>query len=217
MKIKAAIFDLDGTLLDSMGFWDNLGEDFLMSQGREPREDFREKYYVLSPRETAQMLIDEYDVSGTPDEIIEKMDGAAEVFYTERVKAKPHAIELLERLKAAGIKIALATATDRHLVEIAVNRLDIKKYFEGIVTCGEVGQSKTRPDVYLKALSYTGCEISETALFEDAVVAAHTAKDAGFYTVGVYDDTCAENEEEMRSFCDEYVTDFSDSSFFNLN
>ncbi len=212
MKIKGAIFDLDGTLLDSMGFWDNLGENFLVSQGKEPREDFREKYYVLSPRETAQMLIDEYDVPGTPDEIIERMDGAAEVFYTNEVQTKPHAVELLEKLRAAGIKMALATATDRRLVEIAVNRLDIKKYFEGIVTCGEVGESKTKPDVYLKALSYIGGEIGETALFEDAVVAAHTAKNAGFYTVGVYDDTCAENEAEMRSFCDEYITDFTELS-----
>ncbi len=212
MKIKGAIFDLDGTLLDSMGFWDNLGENFLMSQGKEPKADFREKYYVLSPRETAQMLIDEYGVPGTPDEIIERMDAAAEVFYTNEVQAKPHAVELLEKLRAAGIKMALATATDRHLVEIAVNRLDIKKYFEGIVTCGEVGESKTKPDVYLKALSYIGSEIGETALFEDAVVAAHTAKDAGFYTVGIYDDTCAENEAEMRSFCNEYLTDFTELS-----
>ena len=212
MKIKGAIFDLDGTLLDSMGFWDNVGENFLAAQGKEPREDFREKYYVLSPRETAEMLIDEYGVPGTPDEIIDSMNNAAEIFYTNHVQPKPHAIELLEKLRAAGIKMALATATDRHLVEIAVNRLDIKKYFEGIVTCGEVGQSKTRPDVYLKALSYIGSEIKDTALFEDAVVAAHTAKDAGFYTVGIYDDTCKENEEEMRSFCDEYLTDFTQLS-----
>lgn len=212
MKIKGAIFDLDGTLLDSMGFWDNVGENFLAAQGKEPREDFREKYYVLSPRETAEMLIDEYGVPGTPDEIIDSMNNAAEIFYTNHVHPKPHAIELLEKLRAAGIKMALATATDRHLVEIAVNRLDIKKYFEGIVTCGEVGQSKTRPDVYLKALSYIGSEIKDTALFEDAVVAAHTAKEAGFYTVGIYDDTCKENEEEMRSFCDEYLTDFTQLS-----
>ena len=212
MKIKGAIFDLDGTLLDSMGFWDNVGENFLAAQGKEPREDFREKYYVLSPRETVEMLIDEYGVPGTPDEIIDSMNNAAEIFYTNHVQPKPHAIELLEKLRAAGIKMALATATDRHLVEIAVNRLDIKKYFEGIVTCGEVGQSKTRPDVYLKALSYIGSEIKDTALFEDAVVAAHTAKEAGFYTVGIYDDTCKENEEEMRSFCDEYLTDFTQLS-----
>ena len=212
MKIKGAIFDLDGTLLDSMGFWDNVGENFLAAQGKEPREDFREKYYVLSPRETVEMLIDEYGVPGTPDEIIDSMNNAAEIFYTNHVQPKPHAIELLEKLRAAGIKMALATATDRHLVEIAVNRLDIKKYFEGIVTCGEVGQSKTRPDVYLKALSYIGGEIKDTALFEDAVVAAHTAKEAGFYTVGIYDDTCKENEEEMRSFCDEYLTDFTQLS-----
>lgn len=212
MKIKGAIFDLDGTLLDSMGFWDNVGENFLRSRGLEPSDDFREKYYVLSPRETAQMLIDEYGVPGTPDEIIEQMNGAAEIFYTNEVQTKPHAIELLEKYKTAGIKMALATATDRHLVEIAVNRLDIKKYFEGIVTCGEVGESKTKPDVYLKALSYIGTEIGETALFEDAVVAAHTAKDAGFYTVGIYDDTCAENEAEMRSFCDEYITDYTELS-----
>lgn len=212
MKIKGAIFDLDGTLLDSMVFWDNLGENFLLGLGIEPSPDFREKYYVLSPLETSQMLIDEYGVPGTPEDIIDQMNSAAEVFYTNEVKTKNHVIELLENFKRAGVKMALATATDRHLVEIAVNRLDIKKYFEGIVTCGEVGESKTKPDVYLKALSYTGTEISETALFEDAVVAAHTAKNTGFYTVGIYDVTGAANEQEMRSFCDQYITDFTELS-----
>ena len=212
MKIKGAIFDLDGTLLDSMWYWDKLGEEYLASFGKTPRPDFRDKYYVYSTDETAKMIVDDYGLSETPQGVIDGMWKLAGEFYRKSVKTKPHVMELLDKMKAAGIKMAVATATERSLVDIAVERCGLADYFEAIVTCTDVGASKTRPDVYLKALEYLDADVAETAVFEDALAAAQSAKSAGFYTVGVHDVTAVVHESEMRALCDEYLTDFSDLS-----
>ncbi len=217
MKIKGVIFDLDGTLLDSMWYWDRFGEEFLAERGKTPRPDFRDKYYVYSTDATAEMIIEDYGLSETPEEIIQGMMDTAARFYRDRVEPKPHAMELMERFKRAGVKMAVATATEHVLVDIAVKRFGLDRYVCGIVNCTDVGASKTEPDIYYKALGFIGTEIEETAVFEDAMIAARTAKDAGFYTVGVYDGTAAQNERTMRSFCDEYVYDFSElSDLFRL-
>lgn len=212
MSIKGVIFDLDGTLLDSMWYWDRFGEEFLAERGKVPRPDFRDKYYVYSTEATAEMIIEDYGLSETPEEIIQGMMDTAARFYRARVQPKPHALELMERLKRAGVNMAIATATEHILVDIAVERFGLDKYVEKIINCTDVGASKTEPDIYLKALEYVGTPIPETAVFEDALIAAQTAKKLGFYTVGVYDGTAAPNEKAMRELCDEYVYDFSQLS-----
>ena len=209
MKIKGVIFDLDGTVLDSMWYWDRFGEEYLAEHGKTPRPDFRDKYYVYSTKETAKMIIGDYGLDETPDGVIRGMMDTAARFYRDRVELKPNALELMERLKKAGVKMALATATERELVDIAIGKFRLDRFLSGIVTCTDVNASKTVPDVYLKALEYVGGDLSGTAVFEDALIAAQTAKAAGFYTVGVYDGTAAVNEKAMRALCDEYITDFS--------
>ena len=210
MKIKGAIFDLDGTLLDSMVFWDNVGERFLAKYGAVPKSDFREKFYVLSTEETIRMFIDEYGVTETPESIMNMMLNDVGVYYREQVRLKPHAAEYMAKLHAQGVPMALATATERDLVDAGVANCGIGRYLAGIVTCTDVGRSKTEPDVYLKALEYLGAGPGECAVFEDALSAAKTAKAAGFYTVGVWDPTGAENEEAMRRVCDRYIKDFKE-------
>ena len=212
MKLKGVVFDLDGTLVDSMWYWDKLGEEYLAAHGKKPLPDFREKYYVYSTDETAKMIVGDYGLDETPEDVIAGMIGMASQFYRERAELKPHAKELLDRLQSAGVRMALATATERRLVDIAVERCGIGKYLDAIVTCTDVAASKTQPDVYLKAMGYLGTEVSETAVFEDAVIAAGTAHKAGFYTVGVYDGTAREHESRMRAFCDEYIYDYSELS-----
>ena len=212
MEIKGVIFDLDGTLLDSMWYWDRFGEEFLAERGKTPLPDFRDKYYVYSTAATAEMIVEDYGLSETPEQVIQGMMDTAARFYRDRVQPKPFALDFMDKLNKAGVKMALATATEHMLVDIAVSRFGLDRYLSGIVTCTDVNASKTVPDVYLRALESVGSPVTETAVFEDALIAASSAKRAGFYTVGIYDGTAASNEKAMRNLCDEYIYDFSQVS-----
>ena len=214
MKYKGVIFDLDGTLFDSMVFWDNVGEHFLAKYGAVPKPDFRDKFYVLSTDETIDMFINEYGVTETHESVMRMMLDDVGEFYRERVRMKPGAREFMDVLRARGVPMALATATERDLVDAGLAHCGIADYFSAIVTCTDVGRSKTEPDIYLKALESLGAAVGECAVFEDAVEAARTAAAAGFYTVGVWDPTGAVNEDEMRRVCDEYIMSFLDLPCF---
>ena len=212
MEIKGVIFDLDGTLLDSMWYWDRFREEFLAERGKQLMPDFRDKYYIYSNAASAEMIVNDYGLSETTEQVISGMMDTAARFYRDRVQPKPFALEFMDDLKNAGVKMALATATEHMLVDIAVERFRLDRYLSDIVTCTDVNASKTEPAVYLRALKAVGSPVENTAVFEDALIAAGTAKRAGFYTVGIYDGTAAANEQAMRDLCDEYVYDFSQVS-----
>ena len=136
--IKGAIFDVDGTLLDSMGVWDTIGEDYLRSLGYEPREKLNEKFRTMSIREAAAYYISEYGVTLSVEEICCQVNGWIERFYREEAMMKPGAAAFVKRLHDAGVKLAIATATDDFLVEAALRRCGVMEYFSGLVTCTHV-------------------------------------------------------------------------------
>jgi HAD superfamily hydrolase (TIGR01509 family) len=101
--------------------------------------------------------------------------------------------------------MCIATATDKHLAEFALKRLGLEKYFEFVITSAEVGCSREKPDIFIKAAERLGMEAGDCIVFEDAPHAIKSAKHGGFYTVGVYD-PCFENEQEtVKSYADQYV------------
>jgi len=163
MRIKGAIFDLDGTLLNSMGVWN--------------------MPYSGKSLYTA---------------------------YNGGVFLKDGAYDFLKKLYDSRIKFALATATDRFLVEPALKHNKIYDFFEIIFTCSEVGAKKTTPLIYERALDFLGFDKSEVLVFEDAYYAAETAKRAGFTVVGVYDEW---EEDDISELCDAYVKSWLDADF----
>ena len=206
--IKGAIFDVDGTLLDSMGVWDTIGEDYLRSLGYEPRENLNEKFRTMSIREAAEYYISEYGVPLSVEEICRQVNGWIERFYREEARLKPGAADFIKRLFDAGVKLVIATATDDFLVESALRRCGVMEYFSGLVTCTHVNQGKDRPDVYRAAMERIGTSREDTVVFEDSLKALRTARDDGFLTVGVCD-RFEQAQAGLRAMEDHYISDYS--------
>lgn len=208
MNITGAIFDMDGTLLDSMQMWDNVGQNYLRSIGLEPREGFREILRPLSLRQAAEYMIEDYGVDRTPEQIMEEIDHGIERRYFTDLPLKPGVKELLDRFRRRGVRMCVATATDRYLVEAGLRRVGILDYFEFILTCTEVGSGKDQPEIYEAALRRLGTDKDTTYVFEDALYAIETAKRASFPVVGIYDQSAAASMERIRSLSDIFVWSF---------
>ena len=207
--IKGAIFDLDGTLLDSMFIWDTSGEEYLRSLGKEPHEDLNETFMTLTLEEAAEYYRENYGVTLSVQEIVDGVNSMVEQTYRTKVTLKPGISEYLAWLKENGVRMCVATVTDRYLVEETLERLGVRHYFSEIFTCAEVGFGKDKPIIYQKALEHLGTEKSDTYVFEDLPFALNTAKTDGFPTVGIYDRHEA-HQDELKELADYYVLDFTD-------
>ena len=210
MKIDGAIFDLDGTLLDSMYIWDTIGEVYLRSLGIKPRENLNKTFKAMSLLQAAEYYQSEYGVKLSTDEIVGGVNHMVERFYFQDVIVKPGVKDILERLKQAGVGMCIATATDLHLAEAALNRNGIRTYFSEIFTCTDVGSGKDTPAIFNQALAHLGTQRQNTVVFEDALHAIKTAKGAGFPVVAVYDPSEAEHSDEIRSLANAYFDSFTE-------
>lgn len=210
MKLKGAIFDLDGTLLDSMEVWDHLAEKYLTRKGMIPAPGLREMLRAMTVAETAEYFRKEYGVPGSGETIRNEINALAESEYIDSLPLKESAGEFLHRLGENGVRMCVATATDRHLVEAAFKRLGVEKFFCGIITCHEMGCGKDRPDIFFKALSILGTAMDETVVFEDSLYAIRTAKAAGFKVAAVYDASADGSRQEIRAAADWYLNSFSE-------
>ena len=191
MNIKGAIFDLDGTLIDSLFFWDRLweklGENYLSDKSFRPGPEMEKAVRTVTFRDASEMLFNTFSFGSGPEEICELMhDFCLEVYRTE-VSFKPGAQELLDRLKERNIPMCIASASMPDLLRAVVDRFGLDAYFPKVVSCAEVGKGKSHPDVFIAAQNYMGTEREATWVFEDSFVSLQTAANAGFPTVGIYD------------------------------
>ena len=196
--LRGAIWDLDGTILDSMSAWDHVGENYLRSQGIEPKPDLDEAIATMSLHQAADYFIEHYGVKQTRDELIKSAVAIVDDFYRYEAQLKPHLKEFLAQLHETGVKMCIATATERSLVEAALARCGVLDYFSEIFTCSSVGAGKDEPTIYREALNFLGTDRTNTMVFEDSLHALTTAKKDGFYTTAVYD-SHEENQEEIYS------------------
>ena len=213
MKIKCAVFDFDGTLFDSMYVWDRAGEDYLRSLGKEPGPNVREDMRTLSLAQCAAYFKREYDLPLSETEIADGINRIVEGHYFRDVLPKPGAAAFLEALRRNGVKMCLATATDRYQVEAALKRCGLDRYFDAVFTCSEVGSGKDRPDIFRAAMEYAGAERQSTVIFEDALHAVRTAKGDGFQVAAVYDSS-ERDREEVRRLADVYIPDYAHTDAF---
>ena len=207
--LKGAIFDFDGTLVDSMFIWDTIGEDYLRTLGKEPHEDLKETFMTLTLDEAAEYYRTHYGVTLSVKEIVDGVNAMVEGIYRTKVTLKPGVAEYLAWLRVNGVRMCIATVTDRYLVEETLERLGILHYFAEIFTCAEVGYGKDKPIIYRKALEHLDTAKNETYVFEDSLFALKTAKADGFTAVGVYD-RHETSQDNLKSLADYYIRDFWD-------
>ena len=213
MKVQCAIFDFDGTLFDSMHIWDNVGEIYLRSLGKEPKPSLRDDVRTMSLYQSACYLKQEYDLPLTEEEIMTGINRTVEHFYLYEVQPKPGVVDFLKQIQKAGIPMCIATATDRYQIEAALSRCRMTDYFDAIFTWNEVGHGKDEPIIFQKAMECFAADRSSAVIFEDALHAIQTAKADGFRVVAVFDSS-EKRQNEIRSIVDFYLTDFEHTEEF---
>ena len=211
--LKGAIFDFDGTLFDSMFIWDTAGEIYLRSIGTEPEEDLRNELKTMSLLQSATYIRDKYAIPLTVEDIMNSINRTVEDFYFHTVQPKKGVATFLEQMKKQGVKICIATATDRYQVEAALKRCCMEHFFSEIFTCTDVGHGKDEPFIFRKAMDYLGTTKADTVVFEDAYHAAKTAKEDGFVTVAVYD-SHEEKQKELQALSDFYFENLRETDSF---
>ena len=209
MKFKGAIFDLDGTLLDSMHVWDKVDEEYFALLGKPVPAG-----YVLAIRDLTMLQAAEYTkritgVADSAEEICAKWREMVADHYAEQVQPKRGAVEFLRFLHGRGVKLGIATTLTEETYLPALERLGIEDMFSAKVSVRDVGRGKGFPDVYLRAAHTMGLEADECAVFEDILKGITSAKSAGFTVVGVYDESSAADEGAARRTAALYVYDFT--------
>lgn len=210
MDFKGAIFDLDGTLIDSMAIWNRVGTDFLLSHGITPPENIEELLKPMSFYQSAQYFIEVHQINYTADQIMTLVYEKVADQYRSTIPLKDSIKEYLEKLHKHGIKKCVATASNKELAIEALKRLEIDHYFEFIVTCDELNTGKEEPKIYLEAAKRLGLNQEDIVVFEDALYCAKTAKNAGFYVVGVYDKSSQKDIEALREECGHFIMSFKE-------
>ena len=210
--IKGAIFDVDGTILDSMSIWDEAGSRYLRSKGIEAPSDLGDTLFAMTITEAAAYLKEKFALEETTDAIEKGVLDTVKDYYYEEAPLKNKVVEALEMLKNNKIPMAVASSSEKAHIEAAFQRLGIRKYFQAMYTCLEVGEGKSSPLMFEKACESIGTTPNETYVFEDALHAMRTAKNAGFRTVGIYDWYSRKEQEEIRKTADIYIESWEQHS-----
>ena len=205
----AYIFDLDGTLLDSMGLWEEVDTQFLKKRGIiVTPTDYKKAILAMDFKEAAAYTIARFGLRESADEIMREWREAAVFAYGHTVRLKPYAIEYLKSLRALGAAMAVATSLSADLYAPALHANGISGFFASVVSTSQTKNGKTHPDVYLLAAKTLGAEPSDCIVFEDILAAVRSAKKAGMTVYAMYDSASDSDWPQMVKEADGAFRDF---------
>lgn len=211
-QIKAVIFDLDGTLVDSMWIWKQIDVDYLGKRGFDLPENLQKEIEGMSFTETAEYFKYRFQIEDSIEEIKIEWRQMADGFYLNKIPLKPGTGSLLTYLKMSGIKMGIGTSNARSLAEMVLKRHSIIGYFDSIRTSCEVKKGKPEPDVFLKVAEDLGVEPQECLVFEDTYAGVLAAKRAGMKVIAVADELSFPYKDEICALADRYIIGFDEIS-----
>ena len=210
-KFDVAIFDMDGTIMDSLGVWENIDSAFLEGRrGIKVPEDYVHAISAMSFNEIANYTKERFNLPDTPEQLMAEWTDMAEYEYTHNIRAKKGVREYIEKLKAMDKKIVLCTSSPRHFYEGALKNNGIYHLFDAFSNTCEAGEGKNSTKVYLLAAQKVNASSEKCIVFEDVVSAATTAKKAGMTVCGVFDARSAVHKDTMKQICDCYIDSFEE-------
>ncbi len=211
--IKGVIFDVDGTLFDSMGAWHDSGYNVLKSLGIDADKRIGDIFFSMTMDEVIDYIKENFSVNESRDFLKNGIHNQVEYAYRNEIELKPGVMRILDWMKDSKIPATIATSTDRFLIEIGLARLGIEDYFDEIYTATEVGKGKNYPDIFQLAMDKMGTKPEETWLFEDGLYSMITAKAYGMPVVGVYDKVSHDDQDAIKQVADIYLEDLRDLNF----
>jgi len=209
-NIKYAVFDLDGTLFDSMWLWKQIDYDYLSKRGIQVPSDYMKCINHLSVMDTALYSIERFNLKDSPEDLIAEWLDMAKEAYCNKILLKPYVTEYLEKLKKDGVSMSVATSLSLELAIPALERNGILKYFDSVVNSEQVKRGKGFPDIYLKAISHTNFKPQDCVVFEDILKGVTGAKAGEFFVVGVYDEESAQDHNAIKNIADMFINSFKD-------
>jgi HAD superfamily hydrolase (TIGR01509 family) len=212
-KFEAVIFDLDGTLVDSMWMWHKIDMEFLAKHGFEVPEDFNKEIEGCSFTETAEYFIRRFGLKMGIDELKEEWFDMAGHYYCSEVKTKPGVVDFLDHLKGLGMKLGIATSNESGLTRKTLEANGILGYFDAIKTSCEVEKGKPYPFVYLAAASDLGVEPSKCIAVEDTEAGLDAGLAAGMTVISIYDESSEKYHEDIKARSHYFIDSFEELEF----
>ncbi len=207
-NLKCAIFDLDGTVLDSTDIWNQIDIEFFEERGLTMPEGYGKKIAPMGFERAAEYTVNTYGLTETPEEVVAVWQRMSREKFKNDIALKPGAKEYLEYLKKQGVILCIATASQEDMFIPALKNNGVFHLFDYMTTLSEVSRGKGFPDIYLKAAEKAGCSVSQCVVFEDLLAGVKGAKDGGFYTVGMYDENSVSDVEKIKELSDDFIYDF---------
>ena len=209
--MKYIIFDLDGTLIDSMPVWRGTGSGFLNNHNFPVPENLMEVVKTQTIWQTAEWFRTELGVPMEAEDIVNEIVESVVEAYRHTIPLKDGAMEYLEKMKQEGVEMCILTASEADYILPALDRLDIRKYFSHVLTCTELGEYKNDGKAYLKTMDLMGGTLEETVVFEDAYYAVKGAKSVGFPVYAVLDEVVREDDiDKIKETADHYFHSYKE-------
>lgn len=206
MNFTTYLFDFDGTLADSMPCFSQKMINVLNRSGVAYPKDIVKTVTPLGTVDIARYFHEKLHVPFTIEEIMKQMDDYALVEYRDHIPLKDGVLEYLQMLKQHNCSLNILTASPHHLLDPCLKRNGIWDLFDHVMSCDDLGLTKSNPDIYLAAAKRIGVDLSDMVFFDDNIHAVKTAVSANLYTIGVYDASSAEYAEQIQQLCNTYIT-----------